>query len=100
MMTFFHFRTKLNLAHSAISTYSPRLTGEGTNLSSQLFFTEYTDVCSPSKKGSLFRKFNELNRVITIQGVRCGFYQLDIRSSVNNNARDFSCSIKTSQHIH
>ena len=50
MMTFFHFPTKLNLAHSAISTYSPRLTGEGTNLSSQLFFTEYTDVCSLLRK--------------------------------------------------
>ena len=42
-------------------------------------FTKYTDVCSASfslsKKGSLFRNFNELNRVITILGARCGFYQ-------------------------
>ena len=67
---------------------------------STFFYRVHGCLLSPSKKGSLFRKFNELNRVITIQGVRCGFYQLDIRSSVNNNARDFSCSIKTSQHIH
>ena len=52
MMTFFHFPTKLNLTHSAISTYSPRLTGDGTNLSSQLLQSTRMSVLPPS----LFQK--------------------------------------------